>query len=81
MQSVSQEDEFTAVNHERKKRKATSSTKLPTLQKTGSSEHPPQTPVRPSPFITKNKIPVIISGIDKIQNMVICNGRIEAVPP
>ena len=65
MQSVSQEDEFTEVNRKRKKRKATSSPTLPTLQKTGSSEHPPETPVRPSPSITKNKIPVIISGIDK----------------
>ena len=65
MQSVSQEDEFTEVNRKRKKRKAASSPTLPTLQKTGSSEHPLETPVRPSPSITKNKIPVIISGIDK----------------
>ena len=65
MQSVSQVHEFTEVNRKRKKRKATSSPTLPTLQKTDSSEHPPETPVRPSPSITKNKIPVIISGIDK----------------
>ena len=38
MQSVSQEDEFTEVNRKRKKRKATSSPTLPTLQKTGFSE-------------------------------------------
>ena len=65
MQSLSQEDEFTAVNRKREKRKATSSPTFPTLQKTGSSEHPSETPVRPSPSITKNKIPVIISGIEK----------------
>ena len=65
MQLVSQEDEFTEVNRKRKKRKATSSPTPPTLQKTGSSEHSPETPVRPSPSIIKNKIPVIISGIDK----------------
>ena len=65
MQSVSQEDEFTEVNRKRMKRKATSSPTLPTLQKTGSSEPPPETPVRPRPSIGKNKIPVIISGIDK----------------
>ena len=60
MQSVSQEDEFTEVNRKRKKRKATSSPTLPALQKTGSSEHPSETPARPSPSITKNKIPVIV---------------------
>ena len=65
MQSVSQENKFTEVNRKRKKRKATSSPTLPTLQKTGSSEHPPETPVRPSPSVIKNNIPVIISGIDK----------------
>ena len=65
MQSVSQEDEFTEVNRKRKKRKATSSPTPPTLQKTGSSEHSPETPVRPCPSIIKHKIPVIISGIDK----------------
>ena len=65
MQSVGQEGVFAEVNRKRKKRKATGSPTIPTLQKTGSSEHPPETPVRPSPSITKNKIPVIISGIDK----------------
>ena len=59
MQSVSQVDELTEVNRKRKKRKATSSSTLPTLQKTGSSEHPLETPVRPSPSITKNKGAVI----------------------
>ena len=63
MSSVNQEDEFTEVARKRKKRKATSSPTLPTLQKTGSSEHPPETPVRPRPS-PKNTIPVIISGVD-----------------
>ena len=63
MTSVSQEDEFTEVTHKRKKRKATGSPTLPTLQKTGSSELPPGTPTRPKPAIIKNNIPVILSGI------------------
>ena len=63
MSSVSQEDEFTEVTHKRKKRKASGSPTLPTLQKTGSSELPPGTPTRPKPAIIKNKIPVILSGI------------------
>ena len=61
MTSVSQEDEFTEVTHKRRKRKATGSPTLPTLQKTGSSEVPPGT--RPKPAIIKNNIPVILSGI------------------
>ena len=68
MTSVSQEDEFTEVTHKRKKRKASGSPTLPTLQKTGSSELPPETPIRPRPY-PKNTIPVIISGVDpKIKN-------------
>ena len=63
MSSVSQEDEFVEVTHKRKKRKASGSPTLPTLQKTGSSELPPGTPTRPKPAIIKNKIPVILSGI------------------
>ena len=63
MTPVSQEDEFTEVTHKRKKRKATGSPTLPTLQKTGSSELPPGTPTRPKPAIIKNNIPVILSGI------------------
>ena len=61
---ANQEDEFTEVARKHKKRKATSSPTLPTLQKTGSSEHPPETPVRPKPSTIKNKIPVILSGIE-----------------
>ena len=63
MTTVSQEDEFTEVTHKRKKRKATGSPTLPTLQKTGSSEPPPGTPNRPKPATIKNNIPVILSGI------------------
>ena len=63
MTSVSQEDEFTEVTRKRKKRKATGSPTLSTLQKTGSSEPPPGTPTCPKPAIIKNKIPVILSGI------------------
>ena len=61
--SVSQEDEFTEVTRKRKKRKAIGSPTLPTLQKTGSSELPPETPISPRPY-PKNTIPVIISGVD-----------------
>ena len=63
MASVSQEDGFTEVARKCKKRKAFSSPTLPALQKPSSSEHPPETPVRPRPSL-KNTIPVIISGVD-----------------
>ena len=63
MTSVSQEDEFTQVARKRKKRKASGSPTPPTLQKTGSSELPPETPIRPRPY-PKNTIPVIISCVD-----------------
>ena len=63
MSTVDQEDEFAAVTRKRKKRKASGSPTLPTLQKTGSSELSPETPVRPRPS-HKNTIPVIISGVD-----------------
>ena len=54
----------------RHKRKTTSSPTLPsTLQRTTSSEQPPETPARPKPSTYKNNIPVIFSGIDaKFQN-------------
>ena len=70
MPSVNQEDEFTEVTHKHKKRKTTSSPTLPsTLQRTMSSELPPETPARPKPSTYKNNIPVIFSGIDaKFQN-------------
>ena len=63
MTSVSQEDGFTEVTRKRKKRKASSSHTLPTLQKTGSSELPAETPTRPTSY-PKNTVPVIISGVD-----------------
>ena len=63
MTTVSQEDEFSEVTRKRKKHKAISSPTLPALQKPSSSEHPPETPVRPQPSL-KNTIPVIISGVD-----------------
>ena len=64
MPSVNQEDEFTDVTHKRKKRKTTSSPTLPsTLQRTRSSEQPPEIPTRPKPS-TYNTIPVIFSGKD-----------------
>ena len=63
MPLVNQKDDFTEVTRKRKKRKATSSPTLPTLQKTGSSEPPPGTLTRPKPASIKNKIPVILSGI------------------
>ena len=67
MSSVDQEDEFTDVTRKRKKHKASGSPTLPTMQKTGSSEPPPETPVHPRPSY-KNTIPVIISGAnDKIR--------------
>ena len=65
MSSVNQEDEFTEVTRKRKKRKATNSLTLPTLQGTRSSEQPPETPVRPKPSSFRNTIPVILSGIDE----------------
>ena len=65
MSSVNQEDEFTEVARKRKKRKTISSPTLPTLQKTSSSEPPPETLVRPKSSTLANNIPVILSGIDK----------------
>ena len=63
MSSTIQEDEFTEVTHDRKKRKASNSPMLPSQSKPGSSEPSPGTPVRPK-LSYKNKIPVIISGVD-----------------
>ena len=47
----------------RKKRKASDSPTLPSQPKPGSSEPPLGTPVRLKPNL-KNKIPVILSGVD-----------------
>ena len=65
MSSVNQEGEFTEVHRKRKKRKTSSSPTLPsTLQRTRSSELPPETPTRLKTSSYKNQIPVILSGID-----------------
>ena len=63
MSSATQEDGFTEVTRKHKKRKASGSPTLPSQHKPGSSEPPLGTPVRPKPNI-KNKIPVILSGVD-----------------
>ena len=66
MSSDNQEGEFTEVHRKRKKCKTTSSPTLPpTLQRTRSSELPPETPTRPKTSTYKNQIPVILSNIDK----------------
>ena len=64
MSSVNQEEEFTEVTRKRKKRKASGSPMLPSQQKSGSSEPPLETPVRPKPSI-KNKVPVILGDVKK----------------
>ena len=68
MSSVNaQEGEFTEVHCKRKKHKTSSSPTLPSaLQRTRSSELPPETPTRPKTSTCKNQIPVILSGIDAI---------------
>ena len=83
MPSVNQEDEFTEVTRRHKKRKTTSSPTLPsTLQRTMSSEQPPETPVRPKPSTYKNTIPVIFSGIDtKFQNWRSIMGELRQYHP
>ena len=67
MSSDIQEGEFTEVHRKRKKRKTASSPTLPpsTLQRTKSSEPPPETPTRPKTSTLKNQIPVILSNIDE----------------
>ena len=63
MSSITQEDGCTEVTRGRKKRKASNSRKLLSQHKSGSSKPPLRTPVRPRPNI-KNKIPMILSGVD-----------------
>ena len=67
MSSDNQEGEFTEVHRKHKKRKTASSPTLPpsNLQRTRSSEPPPETPTRPKTSMLKNQIPVILSNIDK----------------
>ena len=81
MTSLSQEDEFMEVTHKCKKHKASGSPTLPALQKTGSSELPPETPICPRPY-AKNTIPVIISGVDpKIKNWKQLMGELRQYHP
>ena len=62
--SSSQEEGFTEVTRDRKKRKASGSPTLPSQPKPSSSQPPLGTPVRPNPNI-KNTIPVILSGVNE----------------
>ena len=64
MSSANQGDGFIEVTRGSKKHKAINSPTLPSQPKSGSSEAPLGTPVRPRPY-RKNKIPVIISGVDE----------------
>ena len=64
MSSSIQEDGFTEVTRGRKKCEASNSPTLPSQPKSGSSEPPLGTSVRPRPDL-KNKIPVILSGVDR----------------
>ena len=75
------EDEFTEVTRDRKKRKALSSPTLPSQHKPGSSEPPLSFPVNPSPSF-KNKIPVIIRGVDeKFKNWSLLLGELRQYHP
>ena len=64
MSSVTQEDGFNEVTHGHKKRKTSGSPTLPSQLKSGSSEPPLGTPVRPKPNI-KSMISVILSGVNE----------------
>ena len=81
MSSVNKEDEFTEVARKRKKRKAISSPTLPTLQKTSSSEQPPETPVRPKLSTFTNKIPVILSGNKRFKTWRSVTGQLRQYHP
>ena len=68
MSSATQEDGFTEVTRKHKKRKASGSPTLPSQHKPGSSEPPLGTPVPTKPNL-KNKILVILTGVDgKFEN-------------
>ena len=65
MSSITLEDGFIEVStRDRKKRKASNLFTLPSQPKSGSSEPPLGTSVRPKPNL-RNKIPVILSGVDR----------------
>ena len=63
MSSVTQEDGFTEVTRDRKKRKVNGSPTLPGQPKLGSSEPPLGKQVRPKPSI-ENSTPAILSGVN-----------------
>ena len=62
--SSPQEEGFTEVTRDRKKRKASGSPTLSSQPKPGSSQPPLGTPVCPKPN-HKNMIPVILSGVNE----------------
>ena len=81
MSPVTQEDGFTEVTHDRKKRKASGSPTLPSQPKPGSSEPPLGTPGRPKPSISSS-IPVILSGVDgKFKNWRFVLGELRQYHP
>ena len=81
MSSITQEDGFTEVTRGRKKRKHSNSPTLPSQPKSGSSKPPLGIPVRPRPNL-KNKIPVIVSGVDaKFKNWRSIMGELRQYHP
>ena len=76
--SSTQEEGFTEVTRDRKKRKANGSPTLPSQPKPSSSQPPLGTPVRPKPN-HKNTILVILRGVNEESR----NWRklIETIPP
>ena len=81
MSSITQEDGVTEVTRGRKKRKASGSPTLPSQPKPGSSQPPLGTSVRLKPNL-KNKILVILSGVDgKFKNWRSIMGKLRQYHP
>ena len=81
MWSITQEDGVTEVTRGRKKRKASGSPTLPSQPEPGSSQPPLGTPVRLKPNL-KNKILVILSGVDgKFKNCRSIMGKLRQYHP
>ena len=81
MSSITQEDGFTEVTGGRKKHKASDSPTLPNQPKSGSLEPHLGTPARPRSNL-KNKIPVILSGVDgKFKNWRSIMGELRQYHP
>ena len=81
MSSTTKGDGFTEVTRGRKTRKASNSPTLPSHPKPGSTELPLGTPVRPKPSL-KNKIPVILNGVDgKFKNWRTLMGELRQFHP